>query len=282
MAKKVSVIVLSYNHERSIEKAIESVVSQQGDFELEVIVGDDSSSDNSLRIIESLSEKYGNIKVLSSKVNGGITQNFYKCLKESDGNYVAMCEGDDWYASPYKLKKQIEMLERCDDCVMCSNSFIEYNELKDTYKTIDYQQNFNGEIYTFEELVLDYKWSNFSTYIYKRSVIDKLPEIKLEEEGFDYGFNIRCAVYGNLAIIKEPLSFYRTGNGLWSGNDILRQEYMTLSYVKKCRENFKKLYDDKYDNVFERKIEKCNSNIKRAKRKIFKNKLRKIFGLKQK
>lgn len=141
---KISVIMLTYNHEKYIEKAVQSVCAQQGDFQLEIIIGDDCSTDNTAEVIDKLAAKHKKIKIFRPEKNIGMHANLKKCLSLAEGDYISMCEGDDWYISPYKLQMQMEFLEKNKDCVMCSHSYIEYNQKEDKYSTINYQQDYNG------------------------------------------------------------------------------------------------------------------------------------------
>ncbi len=241
---KISVIMLTYNHEKYVEKAVQSVCAQQGDFQLEIIIGDDCSTDNTAEVIDELAAKHKEIKIFRPEKNIGMHANLKKCLSLAEGDYISMCEGDDWYISPYKLQMQMEFLEKNKDCVMCSHSYIEYNQKEDKYSTINYQQDYNGGgIYCFEQLVIEYKWTNFTTYMYRKEVINKLPEFIWELNGADYSFNMHCAVYGNLGIIKEPLSVYRAGIGQWSSLSLIKQQQDTLDFAYISKEHFHKYYN---------------------------------------
>ena len=241
---KISVIMLTYNHEDYIEKAVKSVCAQQGDFELEIIIGDDCSKDNTAAIIEKLAKAHKEIKIFRPEKNIGMHANLKTCL---------------------------------------SHSYIEYNQKEDKYSTVNYQQEYNGgELYSFEQLVVEYKWSNFTTYMYRKEVIDKLPEFLWELNGADYSFNMHCAVYGSLGIIKEPLSVYRAGIGQWSSLSQVKQQQDTLDFAYICKEHFHKYYNGKYDNIFNKRIEKSIKNLKRVKAKAFKNKIRRFFNIKEK
>ena len=280
---KISVIMLTYNHGKYIEKAVQSVCAQQGDFQLEIIIGDDCSTDNTAEVIDELAAKHKEIKIFRPEKNIGMHANLKKCLSLAEGDYISMCEGDDWYISPYKLQMQMEFLEKNKDCVMCSHSYIEYNQKEDKYSTINYQQDYNGGgIYCFEQLVTEYKWTNFTTYMYRKEVINKLPEFIWELNGADYSFNMHCAVYGNLGIIKEPLSVYRAGIGQWSSFSLIKQQQDTLDFAYISKEHFHKYYNGKYDDIFDKRIEKSIKNLKRVKAKAFKNKIRRFFKIKEK
>lgn len=110
----VSVLVTTYNHEEYIRQALDSILMQKVDFEYEIIVHDDASPDNTASIIREYEEKYPKlIKAIYQPENlysKGIPRHKY-IIKYLKGEYIAICEGDDYWTDPYKLKKQIEFLE---------------------------------------------------------------------------------------------------------------------------------------------------------------------------
>ena len=110
---KVSIIMLVYNHEKYIAEAIESVINQKTDFDFELLIGEDCSTDNSRRIIEYYEKKYPNIiKVKYWGKNIGMNGNGFYLLKNATGKYIAALDGDDYYTDEYKLQKQFNFLEK--------------------------------------------------------------------------------------------------------------------------------------------------------------------------
>ena len=104
----VSVIVITYNQEKYIRKTLESILSQEGNFSMEILVGDDHSSDSTPDILREYEKKYPNIfKIFCREKNLGPNRNFYELCIRSRGKYIASCEGDDYYCDVKKLKKQI-------------------------------------------------------------------------------------------------------------------------------------------------------------------------------
>lgn len=285
---KISVAVITYNHELYIEQALLSVIAQYNGsgklYDLEIIVADDASKDNTLNIIKKIQQDFSDIdiKILETEKNLGMHDNLKRCLEATTGDYVAILEGDDYYLSPFKLLKQMEFLENNKDCIMCSHSYLEYNIKTDEFHTIDYQQNFRGDKYSFEELVVEYKWSNFSTYMYRKQYVHNIPDYVWELQGADYSFNMHMAINGSLGVIKEPLSVYRAGIGQWSSLSAVQQQKDTLDFAYVSKDHFHKYFNGKYDEVFDRRIAKSIKNLKRVKAKSIKNKIRKIFGLRQK
>src|ERR1051325_6968295 len=99
-APKVSVLVVTYNHERFIRSALESALSQSTDFPFEIVVGDDASTDRTRRIVESIAaEPPGPIVPLPHDHNlGGLgSRNFLTTIARARGRYLAILEGDDLY-----------------------------------------------------------------------------------------------------------------------------------------------------------------------------------------
>ena len=113
---KVSVIMMTYNHENFIADAIQGVLKQKTDFTFELIVANDASSDNTGKIIASYRQKYPEIIKDYENINNiGPRFNFIKAYKNTTGNYIAMCEGDDFWTDPLKLQQQFDFLEKNSD-----------------------------------------------------------------------------------------------------------------------------------------------------------------------
>ncbi len=108
----VSVLMIAYQHENYIAEAIEGVVSQQGSFNLRLIIGEDYGTDSTRIICEKYAQEHPNkIVLLPSDRNYGIQGNFLRVLKAClDADYIAICEGDDKWIDPNKLSKQLRFL----------------------------------------------------------------------------------------------------------------------------------------------------------------------------
>ncbi|MGB6035742.1 MAG: glycosyltransferase [Cryomorphaceae bacterium] len=103
----VSVIVLTYNHERFIKSCLEGILNQ--DYEnLEVIVCDDFSEDKTWGIIESIDDEKGRIRSFRNKENLGPSRNFVCALELCKSDFIALCEGDDLWTDSSKLSLQME------------------------------------------------------------------------------------------------------------------------------------------------------------------------------
>lgn len=116
----LSVLCLSYNHEAFLAQALESFLAQRTDFDFEVVVADDCSTDGSVTVIEAFRERFGDrLSLLKTDVNLGITRNFRRALAACRGRYVALCEGDDHWRGHEKLQLQVDFLEAHPDFVLC-------------------------------------------------------------------------------------------------------------------------------------------------------------------
>lgn len=124
MEYMVSVIMPTYNHERYIRQALDSVLMQVIPFSMEILIGDDCSTDGTLSIVNEYKTKYPDIiRVFAHPENIGATRNAYELLTHAQGKYLATLEGDDFWTDPYKLQKQIDFLESSPQYIGCTHFF---------------------------------------------------------------------------------------------------------------------------------------------------------------
>lgn len=147
---KLSVILITYNHEKYIEKALDSVLSQVTDFPFEIVIGDDCSPDDTKNIIREYRDKYPDIIriVHREKNTGRPTLNVYETTMKCRGDYLAYLEGDDYWTDSDKLQKQMDFLNEHPEYIACTHS----------HKMIDD----NGNDITDPEILKNsdmYKWS---------------------------------------------------------------------------------------------------------------------------
>ena len=121
---KLSVILITYNHEKYIEKAVDSVLSQVTDFPFEIVIGDDCSPDDTKNIIREYRDKYPDIIriVHREKNTGRPTLNVYETTMKCRGDYLAYLEGDDYWTDSDKLQKQMDFLNEHPEYIACTHS----------------------------------------------------------------------------------------------------------------------------------------------------------------
>ncbi len=108
----VSVVFITYNHEKYVEKALRSVLEQETDFDFEVVVGEDCSTDRTREIVSSVAAEYpGRVNLLFREKNlGRPTKNVYETTMACKGEFIAYLEGDDYWTDKKKLQKQVDFL----------------------------------------------------------------------------------------------------------------------------------------------------------------------------
>ena len=121
---KLIVILITYNHEKYIEKALDSVLSQVTDFPFEIVIGDDCSPDDTKNIIREYRDKYPDIIriVHREKNTGRPTLNVYETTMKCRGDYLAYLEGDDYWTDSDKLQKQMDFLNEHPEYIACTHS----------------------------------------------------------------------------------------------------------------------------------------------------------------
>lgn len=119
----VSVCIITYNQEKYIEEAIRGVLSQKGQFKMELIIGDDNSTDNTPLICERYRNEYPEIiSFYRNHDNLGLINNYTRTMNKAHGKYIALCPGDDYWIDEFKIQKQISFLEaNASFSLSCSN-----------------------------------------------------------------------------------------------------------------------------------------------------------------
>ena len=106
---KISVGIITYNQEETIRQTLGSILCQKGDFDLEVVIGEDCSPDATYSICRQYAEQYPNVvKLLPNTHNLGIMANFARVMQACTGDYVGICAGDDYWCDENKLQKQLD------------------------------------------------------------------------------------------------------------------------------------------------------------------------------
>lgn len=109
---KVSILVVTYNQEKYIDVCLKSLVTQQTDFEYEIVVGDDASNDGTANVVQKYAHEYPNkIVAVLRHQNLGATKNSYDLWKRARGKYIAFCDGDDCWIGETRLQRQADFLD---------------------------------------------------------------------------------------------------------------------------------------------------------------------------
>lgn len=109
----ISVVIICYNQEQTIARALDSILTQKTIYSFEIIIGEDASPNDETRAIcEQYAIQYPDIiRLLPAAKNKGLLKNYADCLTNCKGKYIATCTGDDWWHNPHKLQLQVSFLE---------------------------------------------------------------------------------------------------------------------------------------------------------------------------
>jgi lipopolysaccharide biosynthesis glycosyltransferase len=204
----VSVICLTYNHREFIERTLEGIISQETDFDFEVIVSDDASTDGTQDIIRKFHDKYPNkIKNVLRDVNVGIGQNCYEALKMAKGKYLAGCDGDDFWIDSHKLQEQIDFLESNSDyTICCSSLIIADNDKKNISFINDYiSKNYIlKDYYGFKDL-LNCRFIASCTVVMRWKLHGNVPDFIRQYNIIDFPLSLIHAAFGKIKVMNDKI-----------------------------------------------------------------------------
>lgn len=222
---KLSILLVTYNHERHIREAINSIIAQKKPetiSEIEVIVCDDASEDGTLACIKDFVGLADHVRFryLPPQANLGITRNYQRGFAACDGDYIAVLEGDDYWTDDQKLIQQVAVMEQNQSCVLCATNYLVRDESNGKERNrIDATQGWQR--ITVPDLISDNVIGNFSTCMYRREVIQKLPPQLFEIKSYDWIVNICAGTQGEIIFLNKPMSVYRLhADGAWSSMHI--------------------------------------------------------------
>ncbi|SEL73673.1 Glycosyl transferase family 2 [Butyrivibrio sp. ob235] len=240
---KVSIVVATYNHEKYLRHALESIISQVVNFKYEVLIGEDCSTDHTAEIVREYSDKYPDIIIpYIREINLGMTDNSLDLIMRTKGEYIALLEGDDYWTDNDKLQKQVDFLDSHHEYEACFGlcEIVDQNEVRlpDREKYSGFMKH--GGDYTvqeFEEYLLP---GQTATSMYRQSSFTGIITM-LTQSGYDMSrFMDRHLVLAMLARGKlynsgEYISAYRyvlvEGSGSWSSQNDNYSSQSLLNYL---------------------------------------------------
>lgn len=264
---KLTIVTTTYNQEKYIRQALDSFVEQETDFVYEVLISDDCSTDKTREIIEEYRCKYPDIiKPIYRQNNLGPMQNFIQTLSEVKSQYVALCDGDDFWTDSYKLQKQVDFLDNNPEFSICFHQtkiFFEDNSIEDQIHPIgipiDTELNELVSLSNYipaNTVVYRWKFANESLTLKDEFPADVVPG--------DYYLHLLHAQMGKIHYMPEVMSAYRRHlEGMWWLNATeAGKEQFSIKYGKQLL-NF-------YDAI-EENINVSPENTYIYKRDIIKN-----------
>lgn len=210
MKPKVSICMVTYNHEKYIRQAIESVLMQKADFQYELVIGEDCSTDKTKEIIIEYQHKHPNkIRIHFNKTNMGAGSNFVQTLKACKGDYIALLDGDDYWTDPHKLQKQVDYLDNNRDYTISShNVYVAQDGNKKN--PIEWLGNEHRETSTLEDILEFGSGGATCSLVFRRKSIFPLPHWYHSLPGGDWALQILCTTYGKMYYFRVIMGSYRT------------------------------------------------------------------------
>ncbi len=232
----VSVALISYDQEKFIGQALNSILMQEFDGAMEVVVADDCSTDRTAGIIERWAEKCPRpVRILPGKENMGMHRNWERAITACKGKYVALLEGDDLWTDPEKLLKQVNVLEQDPNASACfsnANVLMEDGALSDHPYVDRDTENLSAE----DLLSLNFNPIPTCSTVFRRSMFEGFPAEYHDSPFADWILHSILIQNGKYLCLSETTSTYRQHDrGVWSGIDKeekLLNKLKTLSIIK--------------------------------------------------
>lgn len=217
----VSVVMITYAHENFIEQAINGVLMQECDFDIELIIANDCSPDKTDDVLKKIIKNHPNaywIKYIKHEKNIGMMPNFIFALKEAQGKYIALCEGDDYWIDPLKLQKQVDFLEENPDCSLCFHTNEEvYNNSTGKRIKRPIKRPHDGKFTIKDVIIGGGGFMTTNSMFFHRNHIFELPNWFKESPVGDLPLMLILASKGKIGYLDEVMSAYRVmSSNSWS------------------------------------------------------------------
>jgi len=268
---KVSVCVPTYNHGGYIAQMLEGALMQQTNFPFEIVIGDDASIDQAPAIIERYAQQFPqkiraylhhqNLGPKEPREFGG-RNNVLFLLKACKGEYVALCEGDDYWTDPLKLQKQVDFLEKHADFSICHHN-LEVN-YEDGSPSHFFNTNQQKHISTIENLLEDRWFIGTASLMYRNQFLteDFAPWHHRAAAG-DWALVIQLAARGPIGYLNETMGVYRKHQGGLSNVHAITNPY----FLKNRRQMFEDI-DEWLHFKYTQTIQETIQNYNRLLEKI--------------
>jgi glycosyltransferase involved in cell wall biosynthesis len=221
----LSIVMIAYNMERFIRQAIDSVLAQRVDFDYELLIGEDRSTDRTREIILEYAARWPDrIRPILRDVNLGMNRNFVETLRQARGRFVALIDSDDYWTSPDKLHRQMDFFRSHPECSICfHNTLVVYED--GSVPTHPFHMERPEQLISRGmpkpiSMLADLAAGNFMqtcSVMFRAGLYGELPDWYLEMPTFDWPLHVLNAEHGAIGYIDEVLGAYRVHPaGFWS------------------------------------------------------------------
>jgi len=265
---KLSVCVPTYNHEQYIGRMLDGALMQQTSFDFEIVIGDDASTDATPDIIRAYDAKRpgvstrGLIRAFLHSENLGPKEprefagrnNVLQLLKACKGEYVAMCEGDDYWTDPLKLQKQVDFLDQNPDFAVC------HHNMEVIYEDGSPSHYFNAPdqkaVSTIEDLLEDKWFMATASWVYRNHFLtEDFAEWHAKAAAGDWAIMFQLAAKGKIGYLNEVMGVYRKHSAGLS-NVHAHTNLKFLQNRKEMFDNVGKWLDGRYDATVRKTLQR--------------------------
>jgi glycosyltransferase involved in cell wall biosynthesis len=201
----VSVVSITYNHAAYIRETLDSFVAQKTDFPVEFIVADDASTDATPAIIQEYADRYPHLfRPFLRPKNLGIHGNLTDALSAACGEYIALCEGDDFWIDPLKLSKQVAFLDQYPETAVCFHPvrvIWEDGRKASEFPPVDWRCDLSVES------LIRRKFIQTNSVMYRR--LPRYDDIPADVMPLDWYLHVRHGASGDIAMLPETMAVYR-------------------------------------------------------------------------
>lgn len=266
----VSIQCITYNHENYIRDAIEGFLKQKTNFNYEILIHDDASTDKTQDIIREYTKKYPNIiKPILQKENQaskGVKKiNYTFNHNRSLGKYIALCEGDDYWIDEYKLQKQVDYMEKNPQCGLCFHAVDVINGDNKVDIIKPYNKNCISPI---EDIILgDGGFIGTNSILFRKEIMDNAPDLYFNAPVGDYPLQILTGMNKYGYYINEVMSIYRTNvPGSWTVNnrtskDREKRNIKLIENFIEMLQSIDEYSNNNYSEIIKRKTKKFEFQI---------------------
>lgn len=218
---KVSVCITTFNLEKYLSKTLESVLSQKTNFDFEILIGDDASSDSTPKILKEYEAKYPNkIKLVFHKKNIGVNRNDYSLISMAQGEYIAWCDGDDYWIDDNKLQEQADILDKNPEYSGVHSWWRDYIEEENRYRDnkqtqFDWEVQKLGKKYAENILLRRSSGTRFSSLMFRSEILKEFFKkygeeyLRVPHKQNDLAYFCILGVWGPLYLQQKITTVYR-------------------------------------------------------------------------
>ena len=241
--KQIDILITFYNQEKYVDSTIESVISQEVDADIRIIIGDDGSCDNTIERVKKWEYKYPDMishyimdRIPNKKYVSGFraSDNRLNLLKYVTGDYFIFLDGDDYFLTKEKLQRQLNILEKQEniDCIAAGHNIV---ALYEDGRTVELVPDIVKEGKYTAEMYWGELYFHTDTLLVRSSFIKSIPH-KLSENQFNDNF-ITYLILQQGSIYYEPTAdavYRQTGTGIWTGNKLVVNNIRNMFLYDLC------------------------------------------------